>query len=277
MGRDYEGELRAVLEKVGGETSDNPETPAVDDSMSAAGHQETAAQDSPEDSKLLAEREAPKPFSARNLFVHHDAHPVVLDIQLLDKYGTDWFEWEPETLWSEIMDDFRSPSISDHVRSKIQAVRTIHISDWVFKKWEVFCPVIQALNNNIPDFEIMRKPTISQLFAGVDMMTMVRNDEEFSQEVQQFCGAALLDDGVVAAPQPVSFCQDEILQIQQELGVEVDPAPVREKYRQVVTMPAERVVLEENPVDIQVAKLIIARDYMRFRRQQMQEQLRALR
>lgn len=277
MGRDYEGELRAVLEKVGKATTDNPDVPAVDDSVSAAGHQESAAQDSPEDNKPLVEMESPRPFSARNLFVHHDSHPVVLDIQLLDKYGTDWFQWEPETLWSEIMDDFRSPSISDHVRSKIQAVRTIHISDWVFKKWEVFCPVIQALNNNIPDFEILRRPTIAQLFAGVDMMTMIRNDEEFSQEVQQFCGASILDDGVVAAPQPISFCQDEILEIQKEMGVPVDHTPVLEKYRQVATLPAEQVVLEENPVDIQVAKLLIARDYMRFRRQQMQDQLRALR
>lgn len=277
MGRDYEAELRNVLEKVGQVATETPDVPVVDDSVSAADHQETAAQDAPEDIKPLTEEVPSKPFSSRNLFVHHDTHPVVLDIKLIDRYGTDWFGWEPETLWAEIMDDFRTPSISDHVRSKIQAIRTIHISNWVFEKWEIFCPVIQALNNNIPDFEIMRKPTIAQLFAGVDMITMVRNDEVFSQEVQQFCGAAMLDDGVVAAPQPVAFCQDEILEIQEEMGVPVDPAPIREKYRQVVTLPADQVVLEETPVDIQVAKLLIARDYMRLRRQQMKEQLRVLR
>ena len=277
MHRDYEAELREVLEKVGQVAVETTDVPAVDDSVSAADHQETVAQDLPEDVKPLGGGLSFKPFSSRNLFVHHDTHPVVLDIKLIDKYKADWFGWEPETLWTEIMDDFRTPSISDHVKSKIQAIRTIHITDWVFTKWEIFCPIIQALNNNIPDFEIMRKPTISQLFAGVDMITMVRNDEEFSQEVQQFCGAAMLDEGVTAAPQPVAFCQDEILEIQEEMGVPVDPAPVKEKYRQVVTLPADQVVLEETQVDIQVAKLLIARDYMGLRRQQMKEQLRALR
>lgn len=275
MVRDYESELLGVLEKVGQIESDNPEVPAVDDSVSDADHQETVARD--EGVKPLVGKVSSKPFSSRNLFVHHDVHPLVLDIKLIDMYETDWFGWEPETLWSEIMGDFRTPSISDHVKSKIQAIRTIHISDWVFNKWEIFCPVIQALNNNIPDFEIMRKPTVSQLFAGVDMITMVRNDETFSQEVQQFCGAAMLDDGVTAAPQPVTFCQDEILSIQEEMGVPIDPSPVREKYRQVITLPSDQIVLEENPVDIQVAKLLIARDYMRLRRQQMKEQLRVLR
>lgn len=274
MTRDYEAELRHVLEQTG-PAVDTTEAPAVLDS--AGEETETVAQDAPKDNQPAVEKVPLRPFSARNLFVHHDTHPIVLDIQLLDRYKTDWLQWGPETLWQEIMRDFHAPSISDHVRSKIQAVRTIHISDWCFTKWEIFCLVIQALNNNIPDFEIMRRPTLSQLFAGIDMMTMIRKDVEFSQEVQQWCGASFLDEAVVYAPQPLSFCQDEIIEIQQELKVPADPAPVKARYRQLMDMPLEEVSLEENPVDIQVAKLLIARDYMNLRRTQMKEQLRTLR
>jgi len=271
VGRDYEAELRDVLEKIGTEG----ELGVLDASDSSADHEETVAEGTEERPEI--EQSQVKPFSARNLFVHHDTHPIVLSIKLMDQYGTDWFGWEPETLWREIMDDFRAPSISDHVKSKIQAVKTIHISDWSFTKWEIFCPILQALNNNIPDFEVLRRPTISQLFAGVDMMTLVRNDVPFSQEVQQFCGAAMVDAGVICAPQPIAFCQDEILAIQEDRGIPVDPTLVKDKYRMLIGVPAEEVVLEQTPVDIQVAKLIIARDYMSLRRGQMKQQLRVLR
>lgn len=261
MGRDHEAELYGILKQGSGPAESAPEEETV------VVHEE----------KNLVDNAAPKPFSSKNMFVHHDTHPLVLDIKLMDQYGTDWFEWESSTLWSEIMDDFRTPSISDHTKSKIQAVRTVHISDWCFTKWETFCVVTQALNNNIPDFEVMRKPTISQLFVSVDIMTMIRNDVEFSQEVQQWCGASLIDMGVIAAVQPVAFCQDEILEIQKARGIPVDPEPVKEKYRQVMSIPAEEVILEETPIDIQVAQLIIARDYLKLRRDQMTHQLRVLR
>lgn len=270
MGRDYEAELRELLEKTGEGVG------ITDSSDETADHTETV-EESPEDKRPVVEEGQPKPFSSRNLFVHHDTHPLVLDIKMMDQYGTDWFEWEADTLWREIMDDFRTPSISDHVKSKIQAVKTIHISDWCFQKWEVFCPITQALNNNIPDFEIMRRPTVSQLFAGVDMMTFIRNDVEFSQEIQQWCACSLLDAGVVCAPQPIAFCQDEIVDIQEGRGIPVDPSPIKEKYRYLISVPAEEVELGENPVDIQVAKLVIARDYLALRRHQMKQQLRILR
>jgi hypothetical protein len=270
VNRNHEAELRDVLEKIGTEG----ELGIVDASDATSDHTETVAK---EEEKPEVEASSPRPFSSKNMFVHHDTHPLVLDIKLMDQYGADWFEWEPETLWREIMDDFRAPSISDHVKSKIQAVKTIHISDWCFTKWEIFCPITQALNNNMPDFEILRRPTISQLFAGVDMMTFIRNDVEFSQEVQQFCGASMLDAGVDFAPQPLAFCQDEIEDIQKERNIPIDLGPVREKYKHLMSIPAEEVELRENPVDVRVAKLIIARDYLALRRSQMKQQLRVLR
>ena len=269
-GRDYEAELRNVLEKIGTEG----EVGILDSTDSSSDHTETVSKD------LKPAAATPPPetslFSPKNMFVHHDTHPLVLDIKLMDQYGTNWFEWEPETLWREIMEDFRAPSIGDHVKSKIQAVKTIHISDWCFTKWEVFCPIVQAVNNNIPDFEVLRKPTISQLFVAVDIMTFIRNDVQFSQEVQQFCAATLLDAGVIAAPVPIDFCQDEIEDIQKERGIEFDPQPIKDKYKQMLSVPIEDVELEENSVDVQVAKLIIAKDYLTLRRNQMKRQLRVL-
>lgn len=225
-------------------------------------------------------------ISSKNIFVHHDTHPVTFDIALLQRYGADWFGWEASTLWREIRDDFRVPSISDHAKAKIQAIRTLHINEWFWTKWEVLCWVTQALNNNIPDFQVLQKPSIAQLINAVDIATMVRSDEEFSLELQGFVAAAVLDESVFYAPAPIAFCQDEILQLlgeQQIANGEVLIKEVQERHREVSQISAEawaaspETILHETVVDIQVAKLKVACDYLSLRRRQLKHQLRLLR
>ena len=224
----------------------------------------------------------PTPVTRSNLFVHHDTHPVVLDLILLDKYQADWLTWEPETLWKEILEDFKAPSINDHVKTKIQAIRTLHINEWFWTRWEVFCWITQALNNNLPDFQVIQKPTVPQLFVAVDTATMVRDDEEFTAEAQMFVAASVVHAGVLYAPEPIAFCQDEIVQlleVQNKDALELIPK-VKARWEQIGKDGWELEdadVLEENPVDVQVAKLLVARKYLDLRQSQMHAQLKAIR
>lgn len=284
----HEDRLLAVLEKIGQPGS--AATPAVEDADAPLGeHTETSGET--EDPN---EEQAPTntgtmpvlaPITHRNLFVHHDTHPVVLDLALLAKYETDWIEWEPETLWKEIKEDFRVPSISGHARAKIQAARTIHINEWFWDKWEVCCWITQALNNNIPDFQAIQKPSIAQLMNAVDVATMIRSGEEFNTEVQGWCAASVLDESVFYVPPPIDFCQDELLELLIEKKVEKPEqaiAAVEKRFAEVMSLPAEvwqgggEPVLEESTVDVQVAKLKVACDYLSLRRRQLKEQLRLL-
>lgn len=217
-----------------------------------------------------------RPFTKDNFLVHHDTHPLTLYILLTSTYGTDWLEWEAETIWAELMDDFKSSSISDHVKSKVQAVKTVSVTEWPFTKWEIFCPITQALNNNIPDFEVLRKPTPSQLMVSVDIMTMIRNDVEYSQEVQQFCAAALMDEGLYYAPQPITFCQDEIEEYLKFQGIPYDIEAVKEKFHAVKNLPPDKINLAETATDIQVVKLLDAYDYLSMRREQLKSQLQVI-
>jgi hypothetical protein len=287
----HEDELFEVLRKVGQVEAESASAPSMLDSDLP----DTKVVQTVEGPDVLPEpaHQAPSlpedtyaPISSRNLFVHHDAHPVVFDVKLLQQYGENWMVWEPETLWREIMDDFRVPSISDHAKSKIQAVKTLHINEWYFDKWEVFCWVTQALNNNIPDFQVIQKPSIAQLFVSVDIATMVRGDEEFGAETQMWVAASVLDEGVIYAPKPIAFCNDEIVQLLERSKLEdalgLIPA-VQERWRELGGLSEEAwgkingAALEENAVDVQVAKLIVAQRYMELRRRQLKEQLRILR
>lgn len=262
------------------------------------------------------------PLTLRNLFTHHDAHPMVLDLALIKAYGTEWLWWEPETIWASIHDTFKT-SISEHNRAKIQAVKTIHVSEAPWELWQVFEKIIQALNNNIPKFDVMQKPQLEQLYAGVDIMDTIQQGK-FSDEVKSYMAAAVLDEDVFFVPAPLDFIQVEVSKPQyrcrdcggtynalfhdgicdsctekfdpeqglsmqpkkelleagfgkkMDLTLKYDPDPIQKRWEEVYREKTESVRLEENMVDAQVAKLLIARDYMNIRRRQLAEQLVSL-
>lgn len=196
---------------------------------------------------------------------------------MYEAFSTDWLSWEAETLWQEIRRHYRTDKLGDHNRTKIQAIRTSQISDWPWTKWEIFCPIVQALNNNIPDFAVLRKPEPGQLMVAVDILNKLRDDVEWSDEVQGFAGAALLERGITYAPPPITFCQDEISRYLKEHKIPAKPQAVKDRFVAVAHQSAEEVELVESPVDVQVAKLIIARDYLMMRRSQLKAQLETLR
>lgn len=246
--------------------------------------------------------EGPAPFTAQNFLVHHDTHPLVLDIVLLDEYGTDWLDWEPETLSTEIKDDFRQSSISALNWQQIQAVKTCHLTPAPWKAWEAFGVVCQALNNNIPNFHTMQKPTIAQVMLSFDVMKKI-DQQTFSEEMAQFTAACFLDEGVYYLPPPADFAQswaanpryrctkcgkvdrDDDNDVCDSCGApdsylqkeyERDWRPVKARYDKINAQGDDHDVLQEEVVDVQVAKLLVARDYVLYRRQQLAEQLKVV-
>jgi len=287
----HEDKLLAVLERIGQPgATDSPPFPAIEDADSNADSTETTGGresdfEEPPSSMGPGLPEGTTPITKKNLFVHHDTHPVVFDVALLAQYDLDWILWLPQTLWQEVKRDFHVPSISDHTRAKIQALRTIHINEWFWTRWEVFCWITQALNNNMPDFQVIQKPSVAQIMNAVDIADMVRSGEEFSQEVQGWVASCLVDEGVFYAPKPIAFCQDEIVQLLQVLkvdNVENLIASVQERFREIQSLSAEAwaaakgPILQETAVDIQVAKLKVASGYLSMRRDQLKQQLRLL-
>lgn len=235
--------------------------------------------------------------NSRNVFTHHDTHPLLLDIMLLEKYGPRWLIWEAETVWDEIADDYKQ-TVSTTNAGKIQAVKTCHLVETPWKAWEAFNPVCQALNNNIPNFRSLQKPTPAQIIFTVTLMNVIKK-EEFSDEVSRYIAACFLDDSVYYLPPPVSFAQKHAMRLkyrctkcaridvdednqmcdscgapQSHLVKEPtwDPVPIEDRYKTIVEQGDNHDVLQENTVDVQVAHLLVARDYVEYRNQQLSEQ-----
>lgn len=261
------------------------------------------------------------PVSIRNLFTHHDTHPVVLDLALMKAFEMDWLTWEPETIWTEVQRVFES-QISEHNRAKVQTVRTLHVVHTPWMVWQVFEKVIQGLNNNIPRFDMMQAPTLDQLYAGIDIMDTIRR-ESFSDEVKGYMAAAVLNEDVFFVPPPLDFIQVEVSRPYYEcldcgnsdsalfhdgvcdtcvqkydggslsmrgdqdlidagkgknlkLHLQYNPDLTQTLWESVKHSKTEDVQLDETMAGAQVAKLLVARDYMNVRRRQLAEQLVSL-
>lgn len=140
-------------------------------------------------------------------FGYHDSHPVALVLSLLSEFGTDWVDWEPSTLRQEIIKTFEAASISPHNWEKIQAARTLMSSGTYWNEWHVFEKVNQALNNNIPDFEMAQRCTIAQLMAGVDIASQIREELFDENEIGRYIASCALDEFIVYLPPPLDFAQ----------------------------------------------------------------------
>ena len=265
-----------------------------------------------------------EPVNVRNLFYHHDVHPLVLDMALLKAFGVEWMTWEAETIWSEIRHVFKPRAeISDSARAKIQAVRALHTSDSPWDHWQVFEKIIQALNNNLPRADVVQPPTIEQLYVGIDIINEIRT-ATFHAEVKAFIAAAVLHDDLFYVPPPLDFVQTEVAHPMYEcldcgnidsalfhdglcdtctnkfdpehnlsmrpdaesiakgsgknlkLTLKFNPDPIEKRWKELEHTPSAEVELHETLEDIQVSKLLMARDYMNIRRRQLAEQLTSL-
>jgi hypothetical protein len=257
------------------------------------------------------------PLSLRNLFFHHDAHPLTLGFALARAFGVEWVQWEAETIWASIKDMFKT-DVSELCKTKIQTVKTLTLVDTPWTSWQVFEKVVQGLNNNIPRFDIMQQPTLEQIFTTVDVMTTYWPDGgPWSDEVKLYIAAVFLHENVCFAPAPLDFVQMEISQpylICKDCGnhedalfhdgvcdtctqkfnpaktldfqphpelagagknveyhLRYDPDEVQARWSQVEGKPED--VLQENAIDVQVAKLFDAKQYMLKRRRQLAQQL----
>lgn len=148
------------------------------------------------------------PTSAPRLFTHHDSHPIVLHHILTRDMGIEWLVWDYSTLWDEINKTYNI-IVSNLNRCKIQALRTLQANELFWENWDIATPVFKALNNRLPDFYIFQPPTPVQLLAGVDMINDIRR-HKFSPEVRTFIASILLNDGLIYAPAPLDFVQEEL-------------------------------------------------------------------
>lgn len=98
----------------------------------------------------------PKGLSRSTIFQTPEAHPLVLNLLMLDAYGDAWLDWDMPVVEHAVEDKF-GPILDVNV-SKLMAVQACYKSESPWKNWEALVPVVMAFNNTLPDFETMQVP-----------------------------------------------------------------------------------------------------------------------
>lgn len=144
----------------------------------------------------------------KNIWRHPNAHPLVLMMMLLDRYGQDCMEWEPEALRLTLRKN--DTQLSESVWQKIMAGRVILESPVPWRQWEQFHWVSMGLGGKTPSFVYLERPELGYSMSAVDQMRMVDRARPFAEDIDKFVAMVLKDAGIVYAPAPVQFAQEEL-------------------------------------------------------------------
>ena len=149
------------------------------------------------------------PAILRTIFSDNNAHPLALLAILTKQFGEAWLEWESETLWAEILDDFGAP-ISTINKEKILAARLVKTTHRYFMEWDVFQHVTDALNSVTPNFGVLQQATPGELLVSVDIAEELTAEQEatFTPEVRAYVAGCFLDQDIWYLPPPVDFAQE---------------------------------------------------------------------
>lgn len=206
------------------------------------------------------------PVTSKQAFTHKDTHPLVLDLLMIGEFGPDYLGWEPETCWVEIRKTWGG-SVSELNRNKIQAMRTVHVTDQPYNRWEVFDLVCAGLVGSSPRFDLIQKPSPHRAALALDVMAQVKEDVVVNPEVMKYCGAVMLDYGMVYGPGSLEPCNPII---RSHVG------PSQERVRQAFSAGLTPKFDGQNIDDIQLMKSYSVRDFQESTSRMLLSQLKAL-
>lgn len=139
------------------------------------------------------------PTTRWGAFTDRNSHALLLNLILLEEFGTEYIGWEPTTVWSEIESVFRTAT-SDVNKSRINAIRACISADTPYTMWDVFEKVAVALDGSMPVFDMIQKPPAAVCAVALETMAYVRADVKVSKSVRRYIAAVMLDEGIAYGP-----------------------------------------------------------------------------
>lgn len=207
------------------------------------------------------------PTTPKQAFTNRETHPLILNLLLLKEFGLEYLGWEPETCWVEIERSWGT-TISEINRNKIQAIRTCHVSDSPYEKWEIFEKVAMGFVGLTPKFDLIQKATPHRAALALDVMSQVREKQPVSDEVYKYVAAVMMDSGLTYGPGPMEPSNKYLTKfIDSEKQAEVKNALL---VRKKPTFSGN------NENDIQLMKAISVKDFLESASRTLLTQLKKL-
>ena len=145
----------------------------------------------------------------RRVLTSDDTFATSLLLILLDEFGTELFEWEPETVILEVVANYQVQLPDDNI-DKIWTLITALTTNQFYVSFEMFNASCQALMGDGADFSVFTPADPEQLAWGVAEVMLLDPPQEgieFSQEVSRYVGLILEENGIMQKPKTLSFAE----------------------------------------------------------------------
>lgn len=131
-------------------------------------------------------KSAERKRQAADILVDPGAFASVLVMVLVDEFGTEFFDWEPETLSLEVLDKWKV-SIPEKNRDKIWAL-VLHLTTNEFtRNVDAFMHICNSLSGDGANFETYELPTADEICWGItECFSFEPPEDEFSEEIKAF-------------------------------------------------------------------------------------------
>lgn len=123
-------------------------------------------------------------------------------ILCLDEWGTDMFQWEPQTLISAVRSTWGAKIPADN-RDKIWALVTHITTDFLYSNLEAFIHICNALSGRGADFEQFDPADVDEICWGItetQLIAPMDKDERFSDEIVTYMESRLEYEGFQRVP-----------------------------------------------------------------------------
>jgi hypothetical protein len=128
---------------------------------------------------------------------------TVLLVGLIDRFGTEFFDWEPETLRLEMEHEWGVKPPQRNM-DKIWALVTELTTDSFYSTLSGFIQICNALGGDGADFQNFNPATVQEMcwtLAEVQLTDPPDRDSKFSEEVKAYMQARLDAEGFSKPPQ----------------------------------------------------------------------------
>lgn len=145
-------------------------------------------------------RQEDKVFAAMLMSPQTSASALL--VGLMDRFGTEMFDWEPDTLRIEIESDWGVSPPANNL-DKVWALVTHITTNLFYVSLEAFIHVCNALNGSGADFQTYDPATVPEMcWALVETMLISPPDkgEDFSSEILTYMKTELGDEGFTTVP-----------------------------------------------------------------------------
>lgn len=220
--------------------------------------------------------EAPAPSATvRALLEDEEASATGCFLAVKQVCGSQCRAWEPESLWLTL--ERRQINVPPINRDKILAAHTLTMVPAFW--WEVNCfqNSVLAFNNVISDPEVLQETSPEQLCWGIFEAEMIYgysdmpDTPEFDREPVLYTAICLHRAGLVLAPDLLQFAQDALDKFNNGERI-VTPAEIRKARKRKPKDDWD----EDNPVDVQVARLLGVDAYVKERAKRYQADISSL-